>query len=54
MDIDIGRFVSNWSPLHTVGILLLVFGIVVIIVTVMRKEKGKLKIFQLLAEASAI
>ena len=54
MDIDIGRLVSNWSHFHTVGVLLLVFGIVVIFITVKRKVKGKLKAFQLLAGASAI
>jgi len=44
----------NWGTYHTVGVLLLVFGIVLILVTVKRKVKGTLKKFQLLAGASAI
>ena len=54
MDIDFIRLVTQWSPYHTVGVLLLVFGIVLILVTVMRKVKGVPKKLQLLAGASAM
>lgn len=54
MDNDIGAWLLTMAPLMAVGVLLLVFGIVLILTTVKRKVKGKLKTFQLLAGASAL
>ena len=54
MDNDIGARLLNWAPDIAGVFLLLVFGIVLILATVKRKVKGKLKTFQLLAGASAI
>ncbi len=54
MDNDTGAWLLNIAPLMAVGVLLLVFGIVLILITIKRKVKGKLKKFQLLAGASAL
>ena len=54
MDNDIGLWILALAPLIVVGVLLLVVGIVLIITTVKRKVTGKLKVFQLLAGASAL
>ena len=54
MDNDIGLWILALAPLIVVGVLLLVVGIVLILTTVKRKITGKLKMFQLLAGASAL
>jgi hypothetical protein len=54
MDNDTGRWLLTIAPLLAVGVCLLVFGIVIIFTTIKRKVTGKLKIFQLLAGASAL
>ena len=54
MDNDTGTWLLNIAPFMAVGVLLLVFGIVLILATVKRKVTGKLKKFQLLAGASAL
>ena len=54
MDSDIGLWILALAPLIVVGVLLLVVGIVLIVATVKRKVTGKLKVFQLLAGASAL
>ena len=54
MDNDIGLWILALAPLIVVGVLLLVVGIVLILTTVKRKVTGKLKVFQLLAGASAL
>ncbi len=54
MDNDIGMWLLALAPLVVVGVLLLVVGIVLIITTIKNKVTGKLKIFQLLAGASAL
>lgn len=54
MDNDTGRWLLTMVPLMAVGVLLLVFGIVLIRTTVKRKVAGKLKKFLLLAGASAL
>ena len=45
---------SNVVIAIAVGVLLLVFGIVLILATIKRKVTGKLKMFQLLAGASVL
>ena len=54
MDNDTGRWLLALAPLIVVGVLLIVIGIVLILTTVKRKVTGKLKMFQLLAGASAL
>ena len=54
MDNDTGAWLLAISPLVAVGVLLLVVGIVLILITIKRKVTGKLKKFQLLAGASAL
>ena len=54
MDNDIGLRILVLAPLIVIGVLLLVVGILLILTTVKRKVTGKLKMFQLLAGASAL
>ena len=54
MDNDTGMWLLALAPLIVVGFLLLVVGIVLILTTVKSKVKGKLRIFRLLAGASAL
>ena len=54
MDNDTVGWLLTIAPLIAVGVLLLVFGIVIILITIKRKVTGKLKKFQLLAGASAL
>ncbi len=54
MDNGTGMWLLAMAPLMVGGVLLLVSGILLILITIRRKATGKLKKFQLLAGASAL